>query len=385
MTSSIFKSRPNLVLQKCIAAWMACVLLTGCWDSREIEDLSIILGVAIDLDQDSLKLTYQHLIAQKQRKNEYINVTTFNKTSIQNASSEEAKQVAHAPLYNFIRLILISDEVLRKTRIDQLLDTYTRSYKPSRNSVIMVVKGSAQEALAKTGKHKDMASIDLQDLSQNSALNTKIPEKITLGEVSIRISQGADLLIQRLNTGKEGNRLAGAALISGQTKKFAGWLQGDDVSGINWMLGNTKGAVIETEDPRTKQTMVFEVDEVKSKLIPHVKGQDISFTVRIKAVLKLNEIRIVSADLLKESFLSTAKEAAQEEIKETVLRSIRKLQKERKTDVADFRTRLKVKYPATWDRVKNSWPDTFSEIPVHVQVQAEIEQTGAYSKGAGAK
>jgi spore germination protein len=360
---------------------MACVLLTGCWDSREIEDLSIILGVAIDMDQDRLKLTYQHLISQRKEKSEYINVTTYDETSIQNASREQAKKVARAPLYNFIRLILISDEVLRKTRIDQLLDTYTRSYKPSRNSVIMVVKGSAKKALTKVGKHKDMPSVDLRDLAQNSALNAKIPVRMTLGEVSIQTSQGADLLIQRLDTGKGGNQLGGAALISGRTKKFAGWLDEDDVSGVNWMLGHTKGTVVKTKHPRTNQTMVLEVNEVKSKRTPHVQGQDISFTVLIKTTLKLNEIRVETADFLKEPFLLTAKEVVQDEIKETVLRSISKLLRERKADVVGLRKSVKVKYPATWDRVKNNWPDTLHQMPIDVRVVAEIERTGAYSKG----
>ncbi|GIP13695.1 spore germination protein YndF [Paenibacillus macerans] len=383
MTAFSFRSRRSRLLQKCIAGWMACAVLAGCWDSREIEDLSIILGVAIDMDQDMLELTYQHLIAQKNQENAYANITTLYGDSIQYASREQAKQVAHAPLYNFIRLVLISDQALRKWRIDQLLDTYTRSYKPSRNSVVMVVKGSAKEALAKMGKHKDIPSMDLRDLAKNSVLNEKIPQRITLGDISIRISQGADFLIQRLDTGEGGNRLTGAALISGQTKKFAGWIDEEDISGINWMLGNTEGTVVKTEDPRTNQTMVFEVDRVKRKLLPHADGQDISFTVLIKTALNLNENRVVSADLLKEPFLQTAREAAQEEIKESVLRSLSKLQKE-KADVAGFRTKIKTDCPEAWDRVKNNWPETFSQIPIDVLVDAEVRQTGAYSKEAGA-
>lgn len=357
-------------------------MLAGCWDSREIEDLSIILGVAIDMDQDMLELTYQHLIAQKKQENAYTNITTLYGDSIQYASREQAKQVARAPLYNFIRLVLISDQALRKWRIDQLLDTYNRSYKTSRNSVVMVVKGSAKEALAKMGKHKDIPSVDLRDLAKNSALNEKIPPKITLGDISIRISQGADFLIQRLDTGEGGNRLTGAALISSQTKKFAGWLDEEDISGINWMLGNTEGTVVKAEDPRTNHAMVFEVDKVKRKLIPRANGQDISFTVRIKTALNLNENRVVSVDLLKEPFLQTAREAAQEEIKESVLRSLSKLRKE-KADVAGFRTKIKTDYPEAWDRVENNWPDTFSQIPIDVLVDVEVRRTGAYSKGAG--
>lgn len=256
----------------------------------------------------------------------YSNVTTFNKNSIQTASREQAKLVSRAPLYSFIRLILISDQALQKTRIDQLLDTFTRSYKPSRKSLVMIVKGSAKEALNKIGKHKEIPSIDLEALAKNSDFNSKIPHKITLGEISTHISQGADFVIQCLET-NEGNHFSGAALVSGKTKKLANWLDEEEVIGINWMLGKTRGSIIKTEDPKSEQSMVFEVEDAHSKLIPHLNGQDLSFTVRIKTNIKLNENLDIYTDFLKEPFIRTAKEATQEEIKQTISQSLNTLQK----------------------------------------------------------
>ncbi|WP_025674312.1 Ger(x)C family spore germination protein [Paenibacillus polymyxa] len=375
--------RRTLWVQKCFAAWIVCTLLTGCWDSREIDNLSIIQGVAIDTDQqDMLELTYQHLIAQKSRKNMYRNVTTFNKDSIQSASREQAKQVSRAPLYSFIRLILISDQAIQKRRIDQLLDTFTRSYKPSRKSLVMIVKDNAKEALNKMGKHQEIPSIDLEALAKNSNLNSKIPYRITLGEISTHISQGADFLIQCLETGG-GNHFSGAALIRGKTKKFAYWLDEEDVIGINWMLGKTKGSIIRTESSKSNQSMVFEVEDVHTKLIPHLNGQDLSFTVRIKTDIKLNESTVNSEDFLKESFIQTAKQEAQDEIKQTVSQSLNTLQKEMRADVVGFGTKVKVNYPAYWDRVKENWQDTFSQIPIDVKAKVQIERTGAYSKEEG--
>ncbi|KWX73102.1 Ger(x)C family spore germination protein [Paenibacillus jilunlii] len=383
MIAFTFRSRRIVSVRKCIAACVACAFLTGCWDSKEIDKLSIIQGVAIDTNQDMLELTYQHLIAQKSKKNTYTNVTTLDNDSIQAASRDQAKLVSHAPLYNFIRLVLISDQALKKTRIDELLDTFTRSYKPSRKSLVMIVKGNAKEALTKLGKHKDMPAFDLEELAANSVLNSKIPRKTRLGEVSIHISQGTDFIIQRLVT-NESNQLAGAALVSGTTKKFVSWVNEKDVIGINWMLGSSKGSIIKVEDPKTKQHMVFEVEDAHSKLIPHVNGEDLSFTVRIKTDIKLNETSVVSAELLKEPFIRTAKETVEGEIRQIVLQSLHKLQKEMRADVAGFGRKVKVNYPAYWDQVKDHWQDTFSKIPVDVQVKVQIERTGAYTKGAGA-
>jgi spore germination protein len=383
MIASILQSRRIQRTTKYVAAWLTFVLLTGCWDSRDIDNLSIIQGVAIDANQQGeLELTYQHLIAQKSKKNTYNNITTYNKDSIESASREQAQLVSRTPLYNFIRVVLISDQAIKKTRIDQLLDTFNRSYTLSRKSLVMVVNGTAKEALNKIGTHKETPSFALEALAKNSALNSEIPREISLGEISIHSSQGTDFIIQRLETSGS-NHISGAALISGKTHKFTDWLDEKDVSGINWMLGNTKNTIIKTREPETKQLLVYEVEDVQSKIIPHLHEQELSFAVRIKTGIKLSENSVISAELLKEPFILTAKEAAQAEIKQTVLQALNKLQKEMKADVAGFGTRVKVKYPAYWDLVKQNWPETFNQIPVDVQTEVQIDRTGAYTKGAG--
>lgn len=149
------------------------------------------------------------------------------------------------------------------------------------------------------------------------------------------------------------------------------------------MLGKTKGSIIRIESSKSNQSVVFEVEDVHTKLIPHLNGQDLSFTVRIKADIKLNESTVNSEDFLKESFIQTAKQEAQDEIKYNVSQSLNTLQKEMRADVVGFGTKVKVNYPAYWDRVKENWQDTFSQIPIDVKAEVQIERTGAYTKGEG--
>ncbi|MFD1177917.1 Ger(x)C family spore germination protein [Paenibacillus puldeungensis] len=369
-----------MLLQKCTAVWLACALLTGCWDSQEIDELSIILGVAIDKDNNMISLTYQHLVARESKRNMYVNVTTTSPESIQMTSREQTKQVARAPLFNFIRLILISDEAIKQNQINQLLDHYMRTYKVSRKSVIMIVRGRAKEALDKLGKHQELPSIGLEALADNSMVNSKILRKTTLGDLSKHISQNVDFMIPKLDI-NDSNILSGAAVIRGKTKKFAGWLEEDDVVGINWMLGKTKGNILKANEPETEKTLVFEVDKVKSKIIPRLQGQELSFLVRIKTDLRVSETLDLTSDLLKEPFIRSAKEAAQEAIISKARHSLNILKKEMKVDVLGFGAKLKVKYPDYWDRVEKNWQDTFSEVPIEVQVKAEIKRSGAYTKG----
>lgn len=38
------------------------ILLTGCWDSRSIEDISLVIGVGIDLEEESENISLGHQI-----------------------------------------------------------------------------------------------------------------------------------------------------------------------------------------------------------------------------------------------------------------------------------------------------------------------------------
>ncbi|XBO85886.1 hypothetical protein AAGG52_20145 [Bacillus licheniformis] len=46
------------------------LLLTGCWDSRQIEQLSIAIGLGVDKGEDdkNVKLTYQFLVPKRSDK-----------------------------------------------------------------------------------------------------------------------------------------------------------------------------------------------------------------------------------------------------------------------------------------------------------------------------
>ena len=44
-----------------------CTLLLGCWDSRNLEDLSLVIGVGLDKpEEENVEVTQQILIPQKQ-------------------------------------------------------------------------------------------------------------------------------------------------------------------------------------------------------------------------------------------------------------------------------------------------------------------------------
>ncbi len=54
-------------MKKYIVIILCTLLLAGCWDSRNIEDLSLVIGVGPDKpEEENVEVTQQILVPQKQ-------------------------------------------------------------------------------------------------------------------------------------------------------------------------------------------------------------------------------------------------------------------------------------------------------------------------------
>ena len=63
-----------------------------------------------------------------------------------------------------------------------------------------------------------------------------------------------------------------------------------------------------------------------------------------------------------------------------ILKTIKTVQTNYKSDIFGFGKRVETNNPKLWDTVKNQWSDKFSEMPVYVNVKLIIKSTGKLSK-----
>ncbi|MNC67456.1 Spore germination protein B3 precursor [compost metagenome] len=67
----------------------------------------------------------------------------------------------------------------------------------------------------------------------------------------------------------------------------------------------------------------------------------------------------------------------QDKVKEMVGASIETMQQKLHADAAGFGKILRIQHPAVWKKVKGNWDDTFSRVPITVDVKLRIEEYGA--------
>lgn len=126
-------------------------------------------------------------------------------------------------------------------------------------------------------------------------------------KVESKIKSGSSFLIQKVLSVDGQVKFAGAAVIAGKTHKMTGTLNEEELEGVTWITGKGKGGVVKNFDKETGQPIVYEIESMKSSIVPRVKGGSISFDVNIESVGRLSENWVVSGDSFNNEFLKRQK------------------------------------------------------------------------------
>ncbi|MTI66371.1 MAG: Ger(x)C family spore germination protein [Firmicutes bacterium] len=232
----------------------------------------------------------------------------------------------------------------------------------------------------KQPEKEDIPSFKLLTMGENVKRTSRIPPIMTLGGMSKKMAAKSSFIMQRIVPHKDDIILAGAAIIKGKTNKMLGFLGKEETEGLNWLSGKGKGGIVEAIDKETKEMIIYEIKNIKSKMIPKVENGEISFDVKIESEGKLSEDWLVTSDAFDEKFIKRAEKTIEDEVMILVNKAIEKTQKEFKVDVSGFGKILSIKYPKVWEEVKDNWDETFSDVPINVDLKIYIRTFGKKGK-----
>ncbi|MGW8428491.1 Ger(x)C family spore germination protein [Peribacillus simplex] len=377
------------------------LFLTGCWSSHEIEEQSLGIGLAFDkgkmsfiekeldeqgdgyLKKDLITSTYQLITPQvassttKQagpQKKSYINVSQTGDSVLQ--MTRELSLGSEQPLTaHHMKVIVISEELSKSYSLEQLLDLNLRDndFRPS--CLVLISKGRASTTL-ETKTTGEIPAFRLVGIVENAYRTTRILPPMSLIKVESKVQSKSSFLLQNVLSVNGEVKFAGAAVIDGKTHKMTGTLNEEELEGVTWITGKGKGGVVKSFDKETGQLIVYEIESMKSTIIPRVKGNNISFDVNIESEGRLSENWVVSGDTFKNEFLKNAEKSSEKEVKHLVRNSVEKMQKEYQVDVAGFGNRLRIEHPKVWKKVKKDWDQTFSEAQINYDVKLTINDYG---------
>lgn len=376
-------------------------LLTGCWSSHEIEELSLEVGIALDKgevstiekeledqvdgypESDNITVTFQSVnpkvagAASKgggSQQKSYLNISETGDSLFKIVREIPLRR--DRPMIGYhLKVIVISEDLLSMYSIEEMLDIFLRDSAIRPSCLVLISKGRATGAL----ESKEMGEIPafrLIKMVDNEYRTSKILPPMPLIKLTGKMQSESSFLLQNVISANGEVKFAGAAVINGKTKKLIGFLNEEEIEGITWITGKGKGGMVKSFDHEKGKLIAYEIKSMKSKIIPHINNGDISFEVNIESEGQLSESWVTTENPFDNKFLKKTEKTIETEVKQLMKNVVRKMQEDYQADVAGFGNQLRIKYPNIWDNVKKDWDETFSKIPIKYNVEVTITNYG---------
>lgn len=364
---------------------MFSFLLLGCWNYREVEDMNIVAGVAIDKGLHKEYMVSIEVIESSASKES----PTTSRIIISEGNSvfdavRNAIVVSGKKLYWSHNKILILSKEVAMEGIVEILDWFHRDSETRSDVYILVSKeNSAKEILEKKEKEDQVTSFNLQDILVNQKALSKAPDvqiwKITsdiIAEGIMAIAPSIELAKSTNNTCPE---ILGTALF--KKDKLIGFLDECDTKYLLFLRNKIEGGLLNLnpENKKDTPTVTLEIFDSKTKIKPIKKDNEVEINVFIDTHAALAAIK-GTKNYITDTELKKLEGEASDMIKANCAKLIKVMQSEYSADIFGFGAKTREKEPKLWRIIGNNWENVFEDSKVNINVRVEIKNTAMTSK-----
>ncbi|MGN7470578.1 Ger(x)C family spore germination protein [Brevibacillus sp. SAFN-007a] len=375
----------------------ACsVLLGGCWDRTEINDLAIITAAAIDkAEAGEIMLSIQVFIPRAvggggvggptgSADRDLTTVLSGKGVNLADAMSKVQAKLPRKVFWGHCKIYLFGEEAAKEGIADHI-DFLVRHPEPRNRAYLYISRGTAAQILgiesllerstAETLReyaslHIGMAVtlVDFRNMLNGEAQAVALPY----------IQQGSELEEQKQI--QENSLLMGTAIF--QRDKMIGTLTTKATRGLLWLRNEMTRASVSVRIAQGQGMVSVVPIRATTKLIPTIANGKWSILVRIDTEGDIVENGTL-LNMMEPESIALVEKAVENEIRARIELALFSLQKELHADVSNFAAAFHRKYPQKWDAVKANWDSLYPQVQVSTKIHVAVRRPGLISESAG--
>ena len=393
------------------------LVITGCWNARELNALGIALIMGIDFENDKVLLTAEVIepVPAKQKSSmgkgtavtyvQGIGDNIFDAFRDITLKFDRKLYIAHN------KVIIFGEEFAKKASVNDI-DLLVRDHEQRETAYLLVAKESkAYEVMGIAAGLEEVPGNYVLKLVENfkynpKSININLAEYLkyfydagrqpVLGIIEKKKKMQINKLEKTASDKEYELTILGAAAFN--KEKLVGYLNGVETKGFNFIMGRVKTGILTFPTPNTSvdrsstptpsvesdirsknPTKIYmstmDIIKLKTKKDVEIIDDNIILKTKIKLRGSLEELS-GDIDISKEENIKIVEKACSEEIKRGVSNTLIKAQKEFKSDIFGFGSEFHRKYPKEWHKIKDNWNEIFAEADFHVEVETNVIRTG---------
>ena len=372
-------------MKKIILSLFILFCLTGCWNYNELNDYSIVSGVAIDKKDDKYEASV--LISNSPKSNSNESNSSQSQVVVYSGKGDSIfsalKQIgliSPKELYFGSFSVLVISEEVAKDGIDSAIDFFARYPNARKNFYVVLSKDTKAKNTLKI--MSPLSSFPSQKITDNIESTTQLQGIISSTNfnnlLSNVLNEGIETTINCIEI--EGDKKEGSSqknLESSEPKaytklgnigifkndKLIDWANRDESLGINIINGNISEMFL---DVKYKDGyVVIDSTSFSSDVIVKLKNNKPTVNIKLSGEARIIEvegdINLESSKVIEELQNKTNKK-----IKKRVNEAIN-LAIKNKTDIFGFGKKFYQEYPKYFKSVKRDWNNNLDKIEINIK------------------
>lgn len=376
------------------------LILSGCWDHRELSDITVVVGMAVDKgDDDKYTLTVEGINAKELSDKTASGFAPSVIFKIEGDTLAELSQkmnvgISKNLIYSHMKILVIGEEVLKSGLLD-FLDFLERNRE---------IRDDFNIVTARNVKAADILTVTyLVQKSSSLKLHTQLHSFVDSwgGDPNIRLN---DIIQAFTSAGKRG--VMAALTIQGDPKKgnsvdnmkkgspdatvvvdslvilkndkLLGFLPLEDARDFLWITNKLDKTVLTVECSKDKFLGVRIFNTKTKSKASLIKGRAvINLKVNGEAYLDSTQCK---GDLTQINTFVKYGKLTEKEIQKNLEATIKKLQQEYKADIFGFGEILYRQDYKNFKRIEKNWDEYFEDAIVNVDVNVKLRRSGVKTK-----
>lgn len=374
------------------------ILLTACAGPRELDELAILVALAVDIENEKILLTSEIMIPKKPGTNVSGQPTVVYAQSTGDTIFDALRNVTlefDRKIFLSHNRVIIFGEELAKRGIGDFINFFLYDVEPRETAYMLVAKGAkAYDVIGINGGLSDAPADYLNGEIENFKYTSKTRSLTMTEYIKYFFSNGTPVLgvvrkIEQMKINVEKQQTTALDISGGAVfdmDRLVGYYTGDEMIGFNFIVNEIEGGLIvfETPDELSKDNKliakqgkftVMEIISSRTKNDIEIVDNKIHLTINVTLKgslgeetkgLKLSELNIKDA----------IQNACSAKTEEYIRMTMDKAQKEFKLDTFSINDVFHKKYPKEWKKIEGDWNSIFPDITYTVNVKTDMVRTG---------
>jgi spore germination protein KC len=389
--------------RKPLLALFVLLFLSGCWNRVELNELSVIMGTAVDVEGDQWVTTFQVVIPQSiatqagggggGSSQPPVSVFSTKGDTLTEAFQRISLESSRTPFFAHNRVLIISERAAREKGVSQIVDFYLRDGETRETVDVVLSRGNARSILEVLNPQEKIPANAIDRIFVETEKQLSMVRRIKLREFAAMLgTPGTSAVAPEIRFAGETAdhqsidelklvRMKGRLKIGDvgvfRGDKLIGWISREESIGIAWLSDNMNTSVISfpcsDQGPKGPKS-TFRVEHSNIKISPSIAGNHVKIKAAIKAQGTLNETGCI-LNFSKPENIKLMETQISKQIQKDILVSWKKSQS-MKVDFFGFGEKVYIHNPRKWKEFENTWYEKLPEVELVPDIRVKVLRTG---------